>query len=80
MQHPLPLESKDLNKASLLWHGPLLFSLLDPKDPASQLLMILTNVLMEKSFIVVGQDPALLGEYQSEKSSSSSKSQENKKQ
>ena len=33
---------------------PLLFSLLDPVDPASQLLTLVTNLLLEKSFIVVG--------------------------
>jgi hypothetical protein len=38
-----------------MWHSPLLFSLLDTQDPAGQLLTLLTCLLLEKSFIVVGR-------------------------
>lgn len=55
LSHSIPLTVSDLQKQAQLWHTPLLFSLLDTQDPAGQLLTLLTCLLLEKSFIVVGR-------------------------
>ena len=40
-----------------MWHTPLLLSMLDPENPAKELLQLLNNVILEKSCIVVGMSP-----------------------
>ena len=52
------MKMSELHKQAQLWHTPLLFSLLDTQNPAGQLLTILTCLLLEKSFIVVGRSNA----------------------
>ena len=59
LSHNLPLSLGDLYKQAQLWHTPLIFSLLDTNDPAGQLLNLLTSLLLEKSFIVVGRSSIL---------------------
>lgn len=55
LSHSLPLSTSELQKQAQMWHSPLLFSMLDTQDPAGQLLTLLTCLLLEKSFIVVGR-------------------------
>ena len=50
----LPMSVQELHRKALIWYSPLLFSLLDADDPASQLLHLLANIVLEKSMIVVG--------------------------
>ena len=51
----LPHSPVELQKKALMWHMPVLLSLLEKADPAKQILNILANLILEKSIIVVGK-------------------------
>ena len=51
----LPHSPVELQRKALMWHMPVLLSLLEKADPAKQLLNILANLILEKSIIVVGK-------------------------